>query len=166
MEIKEQLKHTRTKEWFDLVSKYAQLSNYKQALDIGTGSGISSYALAKNGTGYIYSLDVKDAETAKNLAKKEGYRDRVQFLKMPSQVFLLSCKEMFDIILVDGSHWEDDVRMDAMCGWDCLNEGGYMIFDDYDTPSMKRHVERAVKKFEKWCGQKAIIEQGKAIIRK
>lgn len=42
-----------------------------------------------------------------------------------------SRRECYDLIYVDGSHFADDVMLDAVFAWRLLREGGIMIFDDY-----------------------------------
>ena len=37
----------------------------------------------------------------------------------------------FDLIYIDGSHFADDVMVDAVLAWALLRNGGVMIFDDY-----------------------------------
>jgi hypothetical protein len=40
-------------------------------------------------------------------------------------------KTLFDVIYVDGSHYADDVMIDALLSFAALKPGGIMIFDDY-----------------------------------
>src|SRR5215471_16567432 len=37
----------------------------------------------------------------------------------------------FDLVFVDGSHYADDVMVDAVLAWALLRHGGILIFDDY-----------------------------------
>jgi len=37
----------------------------------------------------------------------------------------------FDLVFVDGSHYADDVMVDAVLAWALLRRGGILIFDDY-----------------------------------
>ena len=41
-------------------------------------------------------------------------------------------KIKFNFIYVDGSHFYDDVLNDAQSAFKILNEGAYMLFDDYN----------------------------------
>lgn len=43
---------------------------------------------------------------------------------------------MFDIIFIDASHEAQDVISDAILSWNLLNDGGVMIFDDYEWDKM------------------------------
>lgn len=62
------------------------------------------------------------------------FRDRVRKFKGTSEQFFSSQSEngaVFDFIYVDGSHFSDDVIIDALKGFSLLKPGGVMIFDDY-----------------------------------
>jgi predicted O-methyltransferase YrrM len=39
--------------------------------------------------------------------------------------------ERFDVVYIDGSHFADDVLLDALHGWRLLKVGGTLLFDDY-----------------------------------
>lgn len=57
----------------------------------------------------------------------------VKFLDMKSLdglVFLHSMNVKADLIYVDGSHFAKDVLVDAVLGFELLNIGGVMLFDD------------------------------------
>ena len=58
---------------------------------------------------------------------------RLRKCKMTSQAFFASepNHEAYDLIYVDGSHYVDDVMMDALCAFASLRVGGLLIFDDY-----------------------------------
>lgn len=63
------------------------------------------------------------------------YASRVTKLKGPSAghlARLLAVRpESFDLAYVDGSHYADDVMVDAVSSWGLLKRGGIVIFDDY-----------------------------------
>jgi predicted O-methyltransferase YrrM len=63
------------------------------------------------------------------------FRDRLVKRKGLSSVVLADLavqkKECFDFIFVDGSHFADDVMIDAVLAWRLLREGGIAVFDDY-----------------------------------
>ena len=44
---------------------------------------------------------------------------------------LITRKQQFDFIYVDGSHTAADVLIDACMSWPLLKKGGIMVFDDY-----------------------------------
>jgi len=39
--------------------------------------------------------------------------------------------ERFDLIYLDGSHFGLDVLVDAAVSWQLLENGGFLVFDDY-----------------------------------
>ena len=63
----------------------------------------------------------------------EIYRDRSTKFKGTSFNFFNEyvVKDSFDLVYIDGSHHTDDVIIDAVKGFELLNVGGIMIFDDY-----------------------------------
>ena len=72
-------------------------------------------------------LALFDANTA-------PFAERVEKIKSDSFSALLSLQsrgEKFDLMYVDGSHFEDDVAVDSILAWRLLNSGGVMIWDDY-----------------------------------
>ena len=162
----EELKHKMTEEWHGVIQKYTKLSKYKKALDIGTASGLSCWSIATNGDGQIISLDVKPQRDARKLANDRGYKDRVTFLTKSSREFFAENKEMFDLIIVDGSHKIHDVYVDAYEGWRVLNVGGYIVFDDYNHWRLKSDVMPSVRQLANKVNHKIWEEKDKAIIWK
>lgn len=69
------------------------------------------------------------------------YRDRLIKFKGTSEAFFAQTdvsKETYDLIYVDGSHYFDDVLIDAVRCFSMLKVGGLMIFDDYLWTGFKR----------------------------
>lgn len=67
----------------------------------------------------------------RNLARYSG---RVTKIKQSSAVALAALAgkhSRFDLILIDGSHFRDDVLIDALFSWKLIDPGGIIIFDDY-----------------------------------
>jgi len=60
-------------------------------------------------------------------------------------------RECFDLVFVDGSHFADDVMLDAVYSWRLLRQDGIMIFDDYlwrfERYGWKRNPAKAVNHF-------------------
>lgn len=166
LNIAEQMKHIPTREWHDVVFKYAKLSNYQKALDIGTGSGLSAYSIANAGTGIIVSVDILTPKSAEQIAEAEGFKSRVTFLTMDSATFWIRNSHSFDFICIDGSHKKADVFEDAEKAWKFLNQGGYIVFDDYAHPRLKEDVGVSVDAFAKKYNLTLIKESGKAIVHK
>lgn len=64
-----------------------------------------------------------------------AYSSRVEMIKGDSRTALATMKlsgRSFDFIYIDGSHFAADVYCDALVGWQVLDEGGLMVFDDYE----------------------------------
>lgn len=61
------------------------------------------------------------------------FKNRLNKYKNSSLSFFAnnSTQNIFDIIYVDGSHYVDDVLMDALNAFRMLKVGGVLIFDDY-----------------------------------
>ena len=69
------------------------------------------------------------------------YTDRLIKFKGTSEAFFAQAdvsKEVYDFIYVDGSHYFDDVLIDALRCFSMLKVGGLMIFDDYLWSEFKR----------------------------
>lgn len=70
------------------------------------------------------------------------YPGRVELYICTSFEYLASCKRMFDLIYVDGSHMAADVLADAVLSHPLLKTGGFLAFDDYgwglDLPDYQR----------------------------
>ena len=54
--------------------------------------------------------------------------------------FFWKNKIKFDIIYIDASHEELEVRCDTLFWWDCLRPGGIMYCDDYYWTGVKKAV--------------------------
>lgn len=74
-------------------------------------------------------------------------------VKAPSHIALRSLKlESYDFAYIDGSHYAQDVLVDAVLTWDLIKPGGIIIFDDYGeeySGSRKEHnyPKRAIDAF-------------------
>lgn len=55
----------------------------------------------------------------------------------------------FDFIYVDGDHREESVYNDAVGSFEVLNDGGYILFDDYlwKTTGIKSGIDRFLKNY-------------------
>lgn len=132
--------------WLNLFEKFNLRSKNIRALEIGSWEGLSSYFTLKtlpNATLMCVDTWEGSDEHAKQdvLNKVEqnfdsntaNYKTRLTKCKAPSFHFFDTYKnpEKFDLIYIDGSHHADDVLIDALKGFQLLNVGGIMIFDDY-----------------------------------
>lgn len=158
--------HPETKQWHDVIAKYAKLSEYKRALEIGTAAGLSAWTIAQNGEGEIVSVDIKNHAGAETIAKKYGYADRIKFFHMSSDDFFAQNHHLFDLIIIDGGHWKKEVHDDAVNGWDVLRSGGYMVFDDYNHPRLGANVRAGVTMFTRETGARVKQITNKAVTQK
>ena len=76
-------------------------------------------------------FDANLAPCAARLTKRKGSSLEV----LPQ---LLEERQKFDVIYVDGSHFADDVLIDAINAWRLLEQGGILIFDDWLFPCYPR----------------------------
>jgi len=64
--------------------------------------------------------------------KMSDYFGKVTPLQMMSDEFFKQNTKTYDIIYVDGDHVASAVLRDAIHAFDCLRDGGLLIFDDYE----------------------------------
>lgn len=118
------------------------------ALEIGSWEGLSAYFLLhtlpnatltcidtweggdEHKAGFQNEPNTTEQFFDKNLAP---FRDRLVKYKGTSFSFFTphTLHNKFDFIYVDGSHYADDVIVDAVKCFELLKVGGVMIFDDY-----------------------------------
>ena len=74
----------------------------------------------------------KQLENFKNFQSNlVEFKDRFLFYKNTSNEFFLNNKEKYDVIYIDGWHEAPQVYEDINNSWNCLNENGIIICDDY-----------------------------------
>jgi len=131
--------------WLAAFHRYGLFDRPVRALEIGSWEGMSSrFILDTLAQAHLTCVDtwagseehrgaplprVEDNFDA-NLAMHEG---RVTKVKSASFEFFSAQTQrgQFDLVYVDGSHYCDDVIVDAIKGFDQLKVGGILIFDDY-----------------------------------
>ena len=100
-------------------------------------------------------IGIKEPENLGNLkiSEIESYFDkntksfgnRIKKFKGTSYAFYEENKEKdYDLIYVDGSHYCDDVMIDALKSFEILKPGGLLIFDDYMWISNGSPNEKAI----------------------
>ena len=57
--------------------------------------------------------------------------NRLKKFKMTSNEFFLNNSKKYNLIFVDGDHSSAQVKIDINNSWKVLNNGGYLILDDY-----------------------------------
>jgi predicted O-methyltransferase YrrM len=55
---------------------------------------------------------------------------------------LIVSNKNYDLIFIDGNHTSSFVITDAIMAWQCLKNGGIMVFDDYRWMMHKKETER------------------------
>tara|TARA_B110000003_G_scaffold144517_1_gene145591 strand:- start:138 stop:860 length:723 start_codon:yes stop_codon:yes gene_type:complete len=137
-----------TTDYFSLNAYYWDLiinKNFKKFsyLEIGSWEGNSAMFVLKNfntkSVTCVDSWDLNDdthkdkqLENFKNFQSNlVEFKDRFLFYKNTSDEFFLNNKEKYDVIYIDGWHEAPQVYEDINNSWNCLNENGIIICDDY-----------------------------------
>lgn len=63
--------------------------------------------------------------------KLSKHSHKATSFQMMSDQFFKRNKKMYDMIYIDGDHTARSVLRDAVNAFDCLKDGGLLIFDDY-----------------------------------
>jgi hypothetical protein len=142
--------------WLMVFSNYNLFYKNIKALEIGSWEGLSSFFLLQTlpyakitcvdtweGADEHKGQDVLNRIENTFDANLSVYKDRLTKFKGTSFSFFNSQNKraQFDLIYIDGSHHCDDVIVDAVKGFEQLNVGGIMIFDDYFWRHYKRKID-------------------------
>jgi hypothetical protein len=132
--------------WNLIFDKYFEKTKIINSLEIGSWEGRSSLFILENlpmttltcvdtWGGADEHQDLINLSSIENLfdSNTKAYSNRLKKFKGTSFKFFntYSEAEKFDLIYIDGSHFVNDVLIDALKGFEHLNVGGIMIFDDY-----------------------------------
>lgn len=132
--------------WNSLIYKKSLLNKNLSCLEIGSWEGRSALFLLNTlPKSNIVCVDTwagaDEHKDLSNLSSIESIFDanlaefgsRIQKFKGTSYSFFdtLDSNIKFDLIYIDGSHYVDDVLIDALKAFQILNIGGIIIFDDY-----------------------------------
>ena len=130
---------------FFLNNQIKKIKNIKNILEIGSYEGRSCIYFGKKfidakitcvdtWSGSDEHLNIKFQEIESNFDKNilnHLGNNRVEKHKISSDVFFEKNNKFFDLIYVDGDHQTDQVKKDINNAWRNLNDGGYLILDDY-----------------------------------
>lgn len=130
---------------FFLNQQIKKINNIKNILEIGSYEGRSCIYFGKKfidakitcvdtWSGSDEHLNIKFQEIESNFDKNilnHLGNDRVEKHKISSDVFFEKNNKFFDLIYIDGDHQTDQVKKDINNAWRNLNDGGYLILDDY-----------------------------------
>ncbi|MGB3468174.1 MAG: class I SAM-dependent methyltransferase [Cyclobacteriaceae bacterium] len=120
-------------------------SPYSQGISVGCGTGQKEMYLIRHGlvdSFELYELSTKRVEIGKELAKKLGVEDRVNFI-LGDAFKLVTKKECFDFI-----HWNHSLHhmlgTEAAIKWsyEVLKKGGMFYMDDYVGPNYLQFSEK------------------------
>lgn len=132
---------------YDLVRK----TGAKRTLEIGMAYGLSTLFICQahhdNGEGYHVTIDPYEKDHWRSVGllnvKKAGFEKYTKHYNSPSHEVLpglLSDKERFDFVFVDGSHLFDHALIDFFYMDKLLKAGGYVMFDDLWMPSIRKVI--------------------------
>ncbi len=83
------------------------------------------------------------------------FSDRVTALRGTSRHWLRRLDRDFDVVYIDGGHFQYEALEDCVLAWPLLKVGGYMIMDDVGTPTYEeRHARLGVESFLATYGPK------------
>lgn len=118
----------------------------KRALEIGFNYGYSaSLILESSNQTILKSIDVASHWYTQPTGDiiKQAYGDRFEYLWMDSRTALpneVSAAALYDFIIVDGGHSYEIARSDIASSIKLLHQGGVLIVDDSDAPSVNAAV--------------------------
>jgi len=130
---------------FFLNNQLKKIKNIRNILEIGSYEGRSCIYFGKkfidakitcvdtwSGSDEHLNIKFKEIENNfdKNILNHLG-NDRVEKQKLSSDIFFEKNNKFFDLIYIDGDHQTDQVKKDINNAWRNLNDGGYLILDDY-----------------------------------
>ena len=131
--------------WLAAFEHYMLFDQPLQVLEIGSWEGLSSrFVLDTLPLAHLTCVDTwhgADEHQGASLGLVEEHFDanlardthRLTKVKSTSLAFFAAQPPQphFDLIYIDGSHYSDDVIVDAIKGFELLKVGGVMILDDY-----------------------------------
>lgn len=141
-----------TTDWFsrkipvwNYVFDRLQITEVENYLEIGSWEGLSTSFIAHRfplvkafcvdtwqGSEEHASLE-NTSGIFERFKKNTGNTSQIELFQGTSRSFFehFDRSVLFDLMYIDGSHYVDDVIMDAFSGFQLLKKGGVMIFDDY-----------------------------------
>jgi predicted O-methyltransferase YrrM len=146
---------------YHLLYDIANLFDSPTYLEIGAYAGGSAILMLKNeNVKRVISIDlgtpISEKELINNVKNNVGERIRdYKYIKgnsssskVVSEVNQLTVNDGLDILFIDGDHTYNGVKNDFMNYNDLVNEGGFIVFDDYHckiSPDVKLFVNELIK---------------------
>jgi len=120
-------------ERYQIINNLIKEKGYKSYLEIGVQNGICfSNIECESKTGVDPNANVE-----------------VDY-KLTSDEFFMQNKLKFDCIFIDGLHTFEQSLKDFYNSWECLNEGGAIVF--HDTNPRNKEYALSFNQGGKWCG--------------
>ena len=121
-----------------LMYNLAWQMNAQLVVEIGLGPGDSTsvFLLAMRATkGKLISIDIQPQPVAEQKVDRLGLRDHWEFICKPSQVVAREWPRdrKIDILLVDGLHTYNQIKLEYRLFKPLMKDGGYMLFHDSET---------------------------------
>lgn len=142
--------------WISIFKKYNFYGKKVNILEIGSWEGMSSlFILSELSDATLTCVDTwsgSDEHQGHDVLNKielnfdsnlSGVAGRLSKFKGTSYEFFNECPKdcFFDLIFIDGSHYSDDVLIDAIKSFQHLKLNGIMIFDDYFWKMYSRNFD-------------------------
>ena len=150
-----------------------------RALEIGCYEGLCTLWLLEHTQAKVVAIDTfegslehRDGKYKTDFSKvmenflhnTSGHDSRLTLMVGKSQEILPTIFGKFDFVYIDGSHLGRDVMTDAVMSWNLLEDGGVMIFDDYEwegADDFRFNTKIAINGFLMlWSGQYELIGTG------
>lgn len=164
------------KEWLYVFRRMGWRDQPLELLEIGSFEGRSSlFLLSVLGRAHLTAVDTWEGsdehqgrEEVRALEAKfdrncAAHCDRITKMRQTSSLALEELKakgRRFDLVYVDGSHFAEQVLLDAINAWSVLKEGGLLIFDDYVWryyPDVRENPAWAINHFLRFTAGRASI---------
>lgn len=144
--MREQMAHEPTKQYAEDIHNFVKefKPDYKNALEIGAAWGVSTLAILEAGEGELTSVDSNFKVKAHEEVRINNYWPRWKFHHSTSREFWRQNDNKYDLIYIDGSHLFQDVYDDLFQAWDCLENGGLLMVDDW-THKLNKDLDMNAK---------------------
>ena len=101
----------------------------KVTVEIGTYTGFSTYFLAKNNKGTVYTIDIEEYGAEENLSEL----DNVVFLTDGSEDTVKIWTDKIDLLHIDGNHMTEGIQHDLTEWLPHMNVNGVILMHDVFT---------------------------------
>ena len=118
----------------------------RNILEIGTGAGYSTLAMAEATKGIVTTIDINECGQAQDMIIFDnGLGHKVNFIQGDSVKSFP--KGFYDLILIDGDHSAEKVRKELEALIPYLRENGFLILHDSCNPKWGKGILEAVREF-------------------